>query len=109
MDRSALAENLRDVTAGLLTPSEEDDPGMIRFDKLAGTAEWLHEGGIDLFLACTNISEYHSLTHDERVESVRVAHEALPKDATVLGGAGGSTKTSIDLARARAPQCRRSW
>lgn len=100
MHRSALADSLCEVAAGLLTPLDEQNTDDIRYDELASTTEWLHANGINLFLACANISEYHSLTHKERVESVRVVCDALGDDATVLGGAGGSTKSAIDLAQA---------
>lgn len=94
-----LPSALRDVAVGLLTPFDKADTDQIRYDELSNTAEWLYGEGIRLFLACANISEYHSLSHEERIESVRVPCEALPDDATVLGGAGGSTKTAIDLAQ----------
>ena len=52
-----------------------------------------------LFLACTNISEYHSFIHNKRVESIRVACEAPPDNTTVLNGAGRSTKTTFNFVR----------
>lgn len=100
MPDSGLAVQLQDVAAGMLTPFEESDTDEIRYAELAATAEWLYEEGIRLYLACANISEYHSLTHEERIETARVVCEALPDDATVLAGAGGSTKSAIELARA---------
>lgn len=100
MGQPEVREKLQDVAAGLLTPFDERDTDEIRFEELAVTAKWLYDNDIRLFLACANISEYHSLTHDERTESVRVVCNALPDDATVLGGAGGSTKTSIALSQA---------
>lgn len=99
MDQPVLTESLSDVAAGLLTPFDDQNADEIRFDELASTATWLSDTGIDLFLSCANISEYHSLTNDERTESVRVVCDALDDEATVLAGAGGSTKTAIDLAR----------
>ncbi len=99
MAAPTLESALQDVAAGLLTPFDQDDTEQIRYDELSTTAEWLYDEGIRLFLACANISEYHSLSHDERTETVRVPCEALPDDATVLGGAGGSAKTAISLAR----------
>ena len=93
-------DDLRDVAAGVLTPFDADDTDEILYDELAADAEWLYEGGIRLFLACANISEYHSLTHTERIETARTVVEAVPGDATVLAGAGGSTKTAIELVRA---------
>lgn len=100
MSEKELQADLRDVAAGILTPYENDSGDEIRYEELASTAEWLYDEGIRLFLACANISEYHSLSHSERIDSVRTAREAIPSDGTVLGGVGGSTKTAIDLAKA---------
>ncbi|MCU4742589.1 dihydrodipicolinate synthase family protein [Halobacteria archaeon AArc-m2/3/4] len=100
MSGSDIAPKLRDVAAGMLTPFDETDTDEIRDTELAATAQWLYDGGIRLYLACANISEYHSLTQDERIETARVVCDALPEDATVLAGAGGSTKSAIELAQA---------
>jgi 4-hydroxy-tetrahydrodipicolinate synthase len=100
MVHAGLRADLRDVAAGVLTPFDEDDTDTVREDELAANARWLSDRGLGLFLACANISEYHSLSHEERIASVRVVCDALPADATVLGGVGGSTKTARSLARA---------
>ncbi len=100
MSRDPLASSLHDVAAGLLTPFDQSDPSIIHWDALEETAQWLASEGIGVFLACANISEYHSLTHEERVKSVEVASSALPSEATVLGGVGGSTTTAVELAGA---------
>jgi len=92
-------EGLNDVAAGLLTPFDENDTREIRYRELKENARWLYGEGIRTFLACANISEYDSLSHEERIKSARAAIDALPDDATVLCGAGGSTKTAISLAR----------
>ncbi len=102
MTNTSLAGKLQDVAAGLLTPFDEDDTDVIRYEELAANATWLAEEGIGLVLACANISEYHSLTHEERVESVRVVCDAVGDEVTVLAGAGGSTKTAITLANEHA-------
>jgi 4-hydroxy-tetrahydrodipicolinate synthase len=49
-----------------------------------------------LFVPCGNTGEYYSLTDDERVEIVRTTVESVGS-ATVVAGAGGSTKTVLDL------------
>lgn len=89
---------LRGVSAGLLTPFDED--GTIEFWKIQENAESLHESGINSFLATANISEYHSLSQSERTEVARTAVESLPSDACVLGGVGGSTPDAHELVRA---------
>ena len=101
MTAEALSDSLRDVAAGVLTPFD-DDARNILHDEVAANARFLYERGIRLFLACANVSEYHSLSHDERIAVVRSVVEALPDDATVLAGAGGSTETVESLADAYA-------
>lgn len=99
MAHEALKDNLRGVAAGLLTPFEEETLD-IDHDALAENAETLYDAGIRTYLAVANISEYHSLTHDERIASAETAAATLPDDASVLAGAGGSLRTAIALAEA---------
>ncbi|WP_248910404.1 dihydrodipicolinate synthase family protein [Halocatena marina] len=96
----SLAENrvrdsLRGVAVGLLTPFDEDLE--IEHQKLESNAKSLLNSGIDLFLAAANISEYHSLTMQERVDVTETTVETLPDDACVLAGVGGSTRSAIEL------------
>jgi 4-hydroxy-tetrahydrodipicolinate synthase len=90
-----LRDGLRGVAVGLLTPFDEASD--VAHDLLAENARDLYDEGIRTFLACANISEYHSLTHGERRRSVATVTDALPDDATVLAGVGGSTRTAADL------------
>jgi 4-hydroxy-tetrahydrodipicolinate synthase len=91
--------SLHDVAAGLLTPFDQQDTGTILYRELENNARWLYDEGIRVFLACANISEYDSLSNEERIKTARVVTKTLPDDTTVLGGAGGSTKTAIKIAR----------
>ncbi|WP_408960272.1 dihydrodipicolinate synthase family protein [Natrinema sp. 74] len=91
-------DHLRDVAAGLLTPF--DDDGAIEHSKLAENAESLYDSGIRTFLATANISEYHSLSQQERIDVAATSIEALPDDACVLAGVGGSTKDAVELIEA---------
>ncbi|OVE85810.1 dihydrodipicolinate synthase family protein [Natronolimnobius baerhuensis] len=88
-------EHLRGVAVGLLTPF--DDEGRIIHDDIRENAETLSSAGIETFLATANISEYHSLSQDERVAVAETSVDALPDDACVLAGVGGSTTNAIDL------------
>lgn len=88
-------DGLRGVAAGLLTPFDDDLE--VDHDALAANARALYERGIRTFLASANISEYHSLTRSERVETAETGVTALPDDATVLAGVGGSTREAIEL------------
>ena len=86
---------LRGVAAGLLTPFDEERA--IDHGKLAENASTLYDEGIRTFLAAANISEYHSLSRDERVAVVETSVDALPDDACVLAGVGGSTASAREL------------
>ncbi|UHQ98094.1 dihydrodipicolinate synthase family protein (plasmid) [Natrinema zhouii] len=91
-------ERLRGVAVGLLTPFTQDLE--INHEKLAENAQDLYDEGIRTFLATANISEYHSLSQQERIDGAQTAVEALPDDACVLAGVGGSTKGAQELIRA---------
>jgi len=88
-------DGLRDVAAGLLTPFDEELA--VDHDALAANARTLSERGIRTFLACANISEYHSLSQEERTGVVKTSVDALPDDATVLAGVGGSLPDALEL------------
>ena len=89
LSADAVREHLRGVAAGLLTPFDAN--GEIQYDLIEENATKLYEAGVRTFLATANISEYHSLSHDERVSCARASRRALPADACVLAGVGGST------------------
>lgn len=95
MTDEAMRTALADVATGLVTPFDED--GEIDHDALAENAQALNQQGIDLFFACGNISEYHALTHEERIAVTETSVTALPDDATVLAGIGGSIPTAVEL------------
>jgi 4-hydroxy-tetrahydrodipicolinate synthase len=69
-----IRERLRGVAVGLLTPF--DDSLEIEYDKLADNAQALYDEGIRTFLATANISEYHSLSQDERIDIAKASVEA---------------------------------
>ncbi|ELY97737.1 dihydrodipicolinate synthase family protein [Natrialba aegyptia] len=90
--------HLRGVAVGLLTPFDDDLE--IEHEKLAENAQDLYQKGIRTFLSVANISEYHSLSESERVSVAETSVDALPSDACVLAGVGGSTAAAQDLIRA---------
>lgn len=98
MPHEDVKDRLRGVAAGLLTPYDEDLA--VDHDALAENAETLYERGIRTFLATANISEYHSLSQRERIACAETAVDALPGDACVLAGVGGSTADAVELAEA---------
>ena len=89
---------LRGVAVGLLTPFDADLE--IEHGKIEENARDIYDRGIRTFLATANISEYHSLSHEERIEVARTSVNALPDDACVLAGVGGSTAAATELIRA---------
>jgi len=93
MDQPAtrVKQYLRGVAAGLLTPF--DDSLTIQHDKLAANARALYDEGVRTFLAAANISEYHSLSWEERLAVAETAVEALPEESCVLAGVGGLQTT----------------
>lgn len=89
---------LKGVSAGILTPFDKEKN--ICYDHLQSNIQSLYEQGIRSFLAVANISEYHSLSREERIELAERSVEATPSDAAVLAGVGGSTADAIELIRA---------
>ena len=89
---------LRDVAVGLLTPFDEELA--IEHWKISENAQSLYNDGIHTFLAAANISEYHSLSREERIEVTKTSVEALPSDACILAGVGGSTPEAKTLLEA---------
>ncbi|ELZ15431.1 dihydrodipicolinate synthetase [Haloterrigena salina JCM 13891] len=77
-----------------------DDDLEIEHEKIAENAQELYDEGIRTFLATANISEYHSLSASERVDVAETSVEALPSDACVLAGVGGSTHNAMELIEA---------
>ncbi|WP_222913806.1 dihydrodipicolinate synthase family protein [Natrinema sp. SYSU A 869] len=90
-------EHLRGVAVGLLTPFDEESE--IEYKKIKENAISLYDEGVETFLATANISEYHSLSQQERIAAAKAAVEALPTDACILAGVGGSTADARELVR----------
>ncbi|WP_254280479.1 dihydrodipicolinate synthase family protein [Haloarcula marina] len=95
MSEERVKESLRGVAVGLLTPFNQDQE--IEYWKIEENAKFHYGEGIRTFLAAANISEYHSLSHKERVSVTETSVAALPSDACVLAGVGGSTDNAQTL------------
>ena len=93
-----LSESLRNVATGVLTPFDED--GDVVHADIESNVRRLCDEGVQTLLACANISEYHSLSHEERIAVTETSVDAADGDACVLAGAGGSLETAKDLAEA---------
>ncbi|WP_135305545.1 dihydrodipicolinate synthase family protein [Haloarcula amylovorans] len=98
LEVAEVKECLRGVAVGLLTPFDQE--GEIEYKKIQENAQTHYEEGIRTFLAAANISEYHSLSQEERVSVTEASLDALPSDACVLAGVGGSTDNAQDLIQA---------
>ncbi|WP_122091192.1 dihydrodipicolinate synthase family protein [Halalkalicoccus subterraneus] len=77
-----------------------DDGDRVLTDEIERNVRTLYEAGARVFVPCGNTGEYYSLSRTERIDVVRTTVESLPDDATVIGGAGGSTKDTIELLEA---------
>jgi len=95
MDYTEIMSGIRGVAFTTPTPFDKNTRE-IRHDKYEENLGELVEAGASLFVPCGNTGEYYSLTDDERVEIVRTTVESVGS-ATVVAGAGGSTKTVLDL------------
>lgn len=93
----AVKESLRGVAVGLLTPFDEDSE--IVHWKIEENAQTLYNTGVRTFLSSANISEYDSLSQSERVDVTESNVNALPSDACVLAGVGGSVGDAQHLIR----------
>lgn len=81
------------VTATPFTEDTED----VHYDAVRENATGLLEAGLRLFIPCGGVSEYYSLSTDERVGVVEATVDAVGDEASVVGGVGGSTKNAVEL------------
>lgn len=99
MTYDELRETLRTVAFTTTTPFSEDG-GRVRYDAIESNVRTLYDAGARVFVPCGNTGEYYSLSSSERIGVVESTVDALPADATVIGGAGGSTKSAVELLEA---------
>lgn len=98
LSAEGVKEHLRGIAVGLLTPFNEDLE--VNHKHLAENAQSLNNEGINTFLAAANISEYHSLTLEERIGIIETCVSALPAQTCVLAGVGGNTGDAQEMIRA---------
>ncbi|WP_276256411.1 dihydrodipicolinate synthase family protein [Halomontanus rarus] len=96
---SGLRESLQSVSFTLPTPFSGDCERVL-YEQLEENARTLYDEGARVFIPCGNTGEYYSLSQDERIDVVRSTIDAVPEDATVVGGAGGSVKNAVELLEA---------
>ena len=88
---TSLKDELRSIGFTTAVPFADDGDTLAR-ERLEENLEFIYERGGRLFIPNGNTGEYYSLTDEERCAVTSVTCETLPDDATVVSGAGGSTK-----------------
>lgn len=96
MTYDELQSDLADVAFTTATPFSDNGDAVLT-EEIATNVRTLYDSGARVFIPCGNTGEYYSLSRIERIDVVRTTVESLPGDATVIGGAGGSTKDTIEL------------
>jgi 4-hydroxy-tetrahydrodipicolinate synthase len=96
MAYESLKEDFSGVNVVTATPFTQDGED-VRYDKVEENAAGLLDAGMRLFIACGGVSEYYSLSTEERVGVVEATVDAVGEEASVVGGVGGSTKNAVEL------------
>ena len=84
------------VNAVITTPFSQDTT-TVQYDKLADNVASLESAGVRLFIPVGGVSEYDSLTTEERIGVVERTVESVGSESTVVAGAGGSPAYVQDL------------
>jgi len=80
------------------TPFKAD--GQVDYDHLQSNLNRWNQEPLAGYVVCGSNGEYVYLTLDERVELIRAARQAIPKDRLLIAGSGmESTRDTIDLTR----------
>lgn len=87
---------LRTVHLVPLTPF--DSANRLNGDLLAGHISRMYAAGMRVYLPAAGTSEFHSLSADEVVESVRITREASGPDAAVFAPVGLQIGHAVDVA-----------
>ena len=91
-----MASLFRGAGVALVTPFSED--GSVNYDKLEELIEEQIAEGSDAIIACGTTGEASTLTHEEHLEVIRFACEAVKGRIPVVAGTGSNcTDTSIYL------------
>ncbi|QLH82011.1 dihydrodipicolinate synthase family protein [Halosimplex pelagicum] len=93
MDYRDIKQRLQGVAFTTATPFSEDGKDVLH-DELSDNLHRIEDAGGSIFIPCGNTGEYYSLSTSERIDIVGTHVEATGDDATIVAGAGGSTKTA---------------
>lgn len=97
MSYEMLTDGLRSVAFTTAVPFSEDGSD-VEYDAYVDNLKAIEAAGGSLYIPCGNTGEYYSLNREERISVVETTVDAVSDESTVVGGAGGSTKTVISLA-----------
>lgn len=86
-------------TVQLVPITAFDQRGELALEPMRQLAVRLYEAGIRCFIPCAGSAEFHSLTADEIVASVRMTREAAGDDARIICPVGQQLAQAVDLGR----------
>lgn len=82
----------------IITPMHAD--GTVNYDKYRELIEWQINNGTDAIITCGTTGESSTLTHEEHVETMRVAVEQAKGRVPVIAGTGSNdTAYAIELSK----------
>ncbi|RDZ65145.1 4-hydroxy-tetrahydrodipicolinate synthase [Haloferax sp. Atlit-12N] len=89
--------DFRGVYPAMTTPFHED--GSIDFEQFQADVRRLEEAGVDGIVPVGSTGESATLTHDEHVEVVEAAVEAVEDVPVIAGSGSNSTREALELSR----------
>ncbi|QIB78215.1 4-hydroxy-tetrahydrodipicolinate synthase [Haloferax volcanii] len=89
--------DFRGVYPAMTTPFHED--GSIDFEQFQADVRRLEEAGVDGVVPVGSTGESATLTHDEHVEVVEAAVEAVEEVPVIAGSGSNSTREALELSR----------
>ncbi len=87
-------ERLR--TVHVVPPTAFDADGRLALNPMASLAERLLAAGVSVFLPAAGTGEFHSLTSDEVVQTVRCVRAAIGSDAVLIAPVGFQLPCAIE-------------
>ncbi|SEF85200.1 dihydrodipicolinate synthase family protein [Marinobacterium lutimaris] len=91
--------NFEGIYTPVITPFKQD--GSIDFDAYAIHVKYLQESGVNGLMIGGTTGEYYVESHEERVELLKIARQAVGNDLTLIFGTGSvDPRASVKLAEA---------
>ena len=85
------------VYPALTTPFHED--GSIDFETFREHVRWVEAQGVHGVVPCGTTGESATMTHDEHVEVIEAAVEAVDEVPVIAGSGSNNTREALDLSR----------